>query len=73
MCVSYKDTIRLLGYIFDDVFALHNFKTPRLQNYEIKYRLSEKDDSSARFIVKVDDTKMLVRVTKSAMDMEVLL
>ncbi len=73
MCVSYKDTIRLLGYIFDDVFALYNFKTPKLQNYDIKYRLSEKDDGLARFIVKVDDTKMLVRVTKSAMDMEVLL
>lgn len=73
MCVSYKDTIRLLGYIFDDVFALYNFKAPRLQSYDIKYRLSEKDDKSAHFIVKVDSTKMLVKVTKSAMDMEVLL
>ena len=73
MCVSYNDNISLMGYIFDDVFALYNFKAQKLENYDIKFRLSEKDDKLARFIVKVADTKMLVKVTKSAMVMEVLL
>lgn len=73
MCVSYNDNISLLGYIFDDVFALYNFKTQKLENYEIKFRLSEKDDKLARFIVKIMDTKMLIKVTKSQMVMEVLL
>lgn len=73
MCVSYNDNISLMGYIFDDVFALYNFKTPKLENYDIKFRLSEKDDKLARFIVKIANTKMLIKVTKTQMDMEVLL
>ena len=73
MCVSYNDNISLLGYIFDDVFALHNFKTPKLENYNIKFRLSEKTDKTATFIVKIDKTKMLVKVTKSAMTKEVVM
>lgn len=73
MCVSYNDNINLIGYIFDDVYALHNFKQPKLENYDIKYRLSEKDEQGANFIVKVENTKMLIRVTKSFMTLEVLL
>ena len=71
MCVSYKDNINLMGYIFDDVFSLYNFKVPKLENYEIKYRLSEKDDRGASFIVKTGNTKMLIKVTKNSMKLEV--
>ncbi len=73
MCVSYNDNISFMGYIFDDVFALYNFKQPKLENYDIKFRLSEKDDKAADFIVKVDKIKMLIRVTKSSMGLEVVL
>ncbi len=73
MCVTYNDNISLMGYIFDDVFALHNFKAPKLENYDIKFRLTEKDDKSASFIVKVDKTKMLIKVTKSYMKQEVVM
>ena len=73
MCVSYNDNISLVGYIFDDIFALHNFKSTKLENYDIKFRLSEKDDKSASFIVKVDKTKMLIKVTKSTMQLEVVM
>lgn len=73
MCVSYNDNINLMGYIFDDVFALYNFKVPRLESYDIKFRLSEKDDKVAKFIVKVGNTKMLIKITKSSMNLEVLL
>ena len=73
MCVSYNNNINLLGYIFDDVFPLYNFKLPKLENYDIKFRLSEKNDKQARFIVKVANTKMLVNITKTSMNMEVLL
>ena len=73
MCVSYNDNINLMGYIFDDVFPLYNFKLPKLENYDIKFRLSEKDEKAARFIVKIAGTKMLVKITKSSMNMEVLL
>ena len=73
MLVSYNENINLMGYIFDDVFALYNFKVPKLENYDIKYRLSEKDDKIARFIVKIGNTKMLVAVSKSKMSLEVLL
>lgn len=73
MCVSYNDNINLIGYIFDDVFALYNFKCPKLENYDIKYRLTDKDDKGANFIVKVENYKMVVRVTKSFMSLEVLM
>ena len=73
MCVSYNDNINLMGYIFDDVFPLYNFKLPKLENYDIKFRLSEKDDKAARFIVKIAGTKMMVKITKTSMNMEVLL
>ena len=73
MCVSYNENIALIGYIFDDVFALYNFKSTKLENYQIQYRLSEKDDKSVSYIVKVANTKMLIKVEKSKMYMEVLL
>ena len=73
MCVSYNDNINLMGYIFDDVFPLYNFKQPKLENYDIKYRLSEKEGQEARFIVKIADVKMLVYSSKTTMKMEVLL
>ena len=73
MCVSYNDNINLMGYIFDDVFALHNFKAPKLENYDIKFRLTEKDSKTATFMVKVDKTKVVVKVTKSYMQQEVVM
>ena len=73
MCVSYDDNINLVGYIFDDVFALHNFKQPKLANYDIKFRLTERDDKGANFIVKVENTKMLIKVTKTSMNLEVVM
>lgn len=73
MCVSYNNNISLVGYIFDEVFALHNFKQPKLENYNIKFRMSEKTVGGANFIVRVEKTKMLVSVTKSSMKMEVVM
>lgn len=73
MCVSYNNTINLVGYIFDDVFAIYNFKQPKLENYDIRFRMSERDDKGATFIVKVDNTKMLVKVTKTSMNLEVVM
>ena len=73
MCVSYNNNINLVGYIFDDVFALHNFKQPKLANYDIKFRLSERTDKGATFIVKVENTKMLINVTKTSMNLEVVM
>ncbi len=71
MCVSYNNNVSLVGYIFDDVFALHNFKVAKLHDYNIKFRLSERDAKGAYFIVKVDDSKLLIKVTKMAMALEV--
>ena len=73
MCVSYKENINLIGYIFEDVFPLYNFKRTKLNNYDIKFRLTEKDEKSANFIVRVDDTKMVVKATKQKMNVEIVL
>ncbi len=71
MCISYENNVRLMGYIFDDVFALYNFKKSELDDYNIKFRLSEKTEKTANFIVKVDKTKLLIAVTNSSMSLEV--
>lgn len=71
MCVSYNNTINLMGYIFDDIFALYNFKQPKLEDYNIKFRMSEKTKQGANFLVRVGKSKMLVSVTKSSMSLEV--
>lgn len=73
ICVSYNNDINLLGYIFDDVFPLYNFKRPKLDNYDIKFRLTDKDDKGASFIVKIDNVKMVIRATKNSMNLEVLI
>lgn len=73
MVVSYNNNVSLMGYIFDDVFALYNFKRPSLANPEIKYRLSDKDDKGTNFIIKVETTKVVVRVTKSQMNLLVVM
>ncbi len=73
ICVSYNNDINLLGYIFDDVFPLYNFKRPKLDNYDIKFRLTDKDDKGANFIVKIDNVKMVIRATKNSMNLEVLI
>ena len=73
MCVSYNDNISLVGYIFDDVFALYNFKCPKLENYDIKYRLSDKDEYGANFIVKVDKVRVLVGVANKSMKLQVVM
>ena len=73
ICVSYNNDINLLGYIFDDVFPLYNFKRPKLDDYDIKFRLTDKDDKGASFIVKIDNVKMVIRATKNSMNLEVLI
>ncbi len=73
MCVSYENNVSLIGYIFDDIFVLHNFKKPELESYEIQSRLSERDISSSLYIVKVAEDKMIIRVSNKAMKLELTL
>ena len=74
MCVSYNNKVSLMGYIFDDVFVLYNFKKSRAQrNYEIQYRLSDKIGKESFYIIKVDTIKMLVKVSKTNITREVIL
>ena len=73
MCVSYNGSIRFMGYIDDNVFALHNFKKAELKNNAIKFRLTERTQTGASFIVKVDDIKLIVAVGKNTMKLEMAL
>lgn len=73
MLVTYRNTIRLVGYIFDDVYALYNFKRAKLDDYGIKFRLSEKTEEGVNFIVKVEDVKVLVSVSKTSMKLIVVM
>ncbi len=69
MLIERQGTKALFGYINEDVFLLYQFKE-FISNYEIKFRISEKQDDKIFFIVKVDNLKLLVRVTKSSMKLE---
>lgn len=74
MCVSYNNKISLIGYIFDNIYVLHNFKTPELENYEIKYRLAEKDEENiSHYIVKIEQTRLLIKVEKTSMSVELVM
>ena len=69
MVIDRQGVKALFGYIKDEVFLLYQFKE-FLSNYEIKFRISEKQDNKAFFIVKIDKFKLLIRVTGSAMRLE---
>ena len=69
MVIEQQGTKALFGYIFDDVFLLYQFKD-FISDYQIKFRISEKQDSKTFFIVKVDKYKLLVKVTDSSMKLE---
>ena len=73
MCILYEGSARFMGYIGDEVFALHNFKKQELKNSAIKFRLAERTQTGATFIVKVDDTKLIIDVDKSSMKLEMAL
>ena len=73
MCVSYNNNISLIGYIYDDVFALYNFKRTNLEAYEIKYRFSDKDAYGENYIVKVNNTKVVINVGKNSMQLQVVM
>ena len=73
MCVQYNNKVSLMGYILDDVFVLHNFKRRARQNFDIQYRLSDKIGKEFFYIVKVGETKMLIKSSKTNITREVVL
>ncbi len=62
----------LLGYIHDEIFMIHQF-VEELVNYDIKFKMSEKQDDKAFFIVKVDTVKVLVKVSTTKMSLELVM
>ena len=73
MFISYNNNVNLMGFIYDDVFVLHNYKTSKLENYDLQFRLVDKDETSKVYIVKTQKVKLLVKATKSSMNTEIIL
>ncbi len=69
MVIEQQGTKALFGYIYDNIFLLYKFKE-FLANYEIKYRISEKQSDKTFFIVKINKIKLLIRVTNTSMKLE---
>ena len=69
MIIEQQGTKALFGYIYDNVYLLYQFRE-FVSNYEIKFRISEKQENRTFFIVKIDNIKLLVRVTNSSMKLE---
>ena len=69
MIIEQQGTKALFGYIYDNVYLLYQFRE-FVSNYEIKFRISEKQENRTFFIVIIDNIKLLVRVTNSSMKLE---
>ena len=69
MVIDRQGVKALFGYINDDVFLIYQFRE-YISNYDIKFRISEKQDDKTFFIVKIDKFKLLVRVTNKNMRLE---
>lgn len=69
MIIETQGVKALFGYIHDDVFLLYQFRE-FISNYDIKYRISEKQIDKTFFIVKVDKFKLLIKVTNTSMRLE---
>ena len=69
MIIETRGVKALFGYIHDDVFLLYQFRE-FISNYDIKYRISEKQIDKTFFIVKIDKFKLLIKVTNTSMRLE---
>ena len=69
MIIETQGVKALFGYIHDDVFLLYQFRE-FISNYDIKYRISEKQIDKTFFIVKIDKFKLLIKVTNTSMRLE---
>jgi len=68
----FEGKISLLGYVGEDLFVIHTFKEDP-QDVRIMHRLSEKSSEGTFYLVKVENTKMLVRSTPDALTLELLM
>ena len=62
-----------MGFIFDDVFRLHNYKVSELSSYNLQFRLVDKDAKNDVYIVKTESAKLLVKVSRTSMNTEIIL
>lgn len=69
MVVDQAGQKALFGYIQDEVYLLHIF-TQRVTNFDIKFRISDRQDEKVFFIVRVDNYKLLIRVANDSMKLE---
>ena len=69
MIIETQGVKALFGYIHDDVFLLYQFRE-FISNYDIKYRISEKQIDKTFFIVKINKFKLLIKITNTSMRLE---
>jgi len=73
MCVKYDDSVHFMGYIFDDVYALYNFKKPYLENSKIQYRVSDKSEKFVDYMVRIENVKLVVSVSNAGMKLKTIM
>jgi len=67
---DYKGVKALVGYIMDDLFVINTFKNKEFKNPQIDFRLSESTHDGDYYLVKVDNSTMLVKSQKDEMSLE---
>ncbi|GBF22856.1 hypothetical protein tpqmel_0260 [Candidatus Gastranaerophilus sp. (ex Termes propinquus)] len=68
----FEGRVSLLGYIGEELFVIYTFKDEP-KDKRILYRLSEQTLDGNFYLVKVDSIKMLVRSTRNALGLELLI
>jgi len=63
--VRYEDEVALMGYINEQIFLLHNFNNKRPSF--VQTRLTEKKKGSEVYLVRTENFKSLIKVTKDNM------
>lgn len=63
--VRYADSVVLTGYIDEQIFVLHTFN--KKQPSFVQTRLTEKQKGADVYLVRTDDYKSLIKVTKNSM------
>ncbi|MBQ7450033.1 hypothetical protein IJS77_01340 [bacterium] len=68
--VDYKDKISLVGYVNDKVFKLNSYSS--VKSPKLYARLTEKVQDTDTYIVKIDNSKLLVDIDEEKMKLKLM-
>lgn len=68
--IDYKSRVSLIGYVKDNVFKLNTYSSVKIP--KLYARLTEKNENSNTYIVKVDNSKLLIDVDEEKIKLKLM-